>query len=61
MAAGSNIDEIFWNDMPVKAIYEYRQKNFSNAPDRPLSRGLNGADSLVSLSSDQADQSQTRR
>jgi tetratricopeptide (TPR) repeat protein len=46
---GLEYDEIFWNDMPVKAIYEYRQKNFSNAPDRPLSRGLNGADSLVSL------------
>jgi hypothetical protein len=46
---GLEYDEIVWNDMPIRAIYEFRQKNFVNAPTRPLSRGLNGSDNLVSL------------
>lgn len=46
---GLEYDEIVWNDVALKAIYEFRQKNFSNAPDRPLSRGLNGSDNLFSL------------
>jgi hypothetical protein len=46
---GLEYDEIVWNDMPIRAIYEFRQKNFSNASDRPLSRGLSGSDNLVSV------------
>jgi Tetratricopeptide repeat len=46
---GLEYDEIVWNDMLVRTIYEFRQKNFTNAPDRPLSRGLNGSDNLVSV------------
>ena len=33
----------------VKNTFEFRQKSFSNAADRPLSTGLNGSDKLVSL------------
>lgn len=36
-------------DIQVKGIFEFRQKYFSNAADRPLSTGLNGSDKLVSL------------
>jgi tetratricopeptide (TPR) repeat protein len=46
---GLEYDEIVWNDMPIKAVYEFRQKNYTNAPTRPLSRGLNGSDNLVSV------------
>jgi hypothetical protein len=47
--AGLEYDEIVWNDLALRTIYEFRQKNFTDAPDRPLSRGLNGHDNLVSL------------
>ena len=36
-------------DFRVKPIFEFRQKNFTNAADRPLSRGLQGSDKLASL------------
>jgi tetratricopeptide (TPR) repeat protein len=36
-------------DIEVKSTFEFRQKYFSNAPDRPLSTGLDGNDKLVSL------------
>ena len=41
---------IMFDDVATKVTYEFRQKNFTNAAERPLSRGLNGADNLVSLS-----------
>jgi Tetratricopeptide repeat len=47
---GLEYDETVWNDLLLKTVFEFRQKNFTNAPDRPLSRGLNGSDKLVSLS-----------
>jgi tetratricopeptide (TPR) repeat protein len=47
--AGLEYDEIVLNDLALKTVYEFRQKNFTNAPNRPLSRGLNGSDNLVSL------------
>ena len=37
------------NNFRVKPVFEFRQKNFSNSGDRPLSRGLNGSDKLASL------------
>ena len=37
------------NDFRIKPVFEFRQKNFTNASDRPLSRGLNGSDKLASL------------
>ena len=36
-------------EVHLKSVFEFRDKNFTNAPDRPLSRGLNGTDKLVSL------------
>jgi hypothetical protein len=47
---GLEYDEIVWNDLALKSVFEFRQKNFTNAPDRPLSRGLDGSDKLLSLS-----------
>jgi hypothetical protein len=47
---GLEYDETVWHDMLVKTAFEFRQKNFTNAPDRPLSRGLDGSDKLVSVS-----------
>jgi tetratricopeptide (TPR) repeat protein len=36
-------------DIDLRATFEFRQKSFSNAPDRPLSTGLDGSDKLVAL------------
>jgi tetratricopeptide (TPR) repeat protein len=38
-----------WDDLSLRAIFEYRKKGFTNASDRPLSTGLNGSDKLVSV------------
>jgi hypothetical protein len=38
-----------WDDLRVRGVFEFRQKKFSNASDRPLSTGLDGNDKLVSL------------
>jgi len=46
---GLEYDQIVWNDLALKGIFEFRQKGFTNAPTRPLSTGLNGSDKLVSL------------
>lgn len=47
--AGAEATALAWNDFRLKGLFEYRDKNFNSAPDRPLSRGLNGSDKLVSL------------
>jgi hypothetical protein len=47
---GIEYDEIVWNDLALRAAFEFRHKNYTNAPDRPLSTGLNGNDKLVTLS-----------
>jgi tetratricopeptide repeat protein len=47
--AGLEATAMLWSDLAAKLIYEARVKNFSNAATRPLSRGLNGVDNLVSL------------
>lgn len=46
---GSEFTAAIWQDLHLKSIFEFRQKNFTSAPDRPLSRGLNGSDKLLSL------------
>jgi hypothetical protein len=46
---GLEYDQIAWNDLALKGIFEFRQKSFTNAATRPLSSGLNGSDKLVSL------------
>lgn len=47
---GAEYDETVWRDLLLKSAFEFRQKNFTNAPDRPLSRGLDGSDKLLTLS-----------
>jgi len=50
IGTGIEYDQIVWNDLALKSIFEFRHKGFTNAPDRPLSTGLGGSDKLVSLS-----------
>lgn len=49
LGAGGEFTSHLWQDIFLKSIFEFRDKNFTNAVDRPLSRGLNGSDKLVSL------------
>jgi hypothetical protein len=46
---GLEYDQIVWNDLALRSIFEFRQKGFTNAPTRPLSTDLNGSDKLVTL------------
>jgi tetratricopeptide (TPR) repeat protein len=46
---GLEYDEVVWHDLSLRATVEAREKHFANAPDRPLSTGLDGHDTLVSL------------
>ena len=50
VGVGLEYDQVAWDDLAVKTVYEFRHKNYTNAPDRPLSTGLDGNDNLVSLS-----------
>ena len=50
IGTGIEYDQIVWNDLALKSVFEFRHKGFTNAPDRPLSTGLGGSDKLVSLS-----------
>jgi hypothetical protein len=47
---GLEYDQLVWGDLALKGVFEFRHKTFSNAPTRPTSTGLDGNDSLVSLS-----------
>jgi hypothetical protein len=47
---GIEYDEIVWNDLALRAAFEFRHKDYTNAPDRPLSTGLGGNDKLVTFS-----------
>jgi tetratricopeptide (TPR) repeat protein len=38
------------NDVALRGVFEFRQKTFDNANDRPLSTGFNGNDKIVTLS-----------
>ena len=46
---GLEYDQIVWNDLALKGVFEFRQKGFTNAPTRPLSVGLSGNDKLLTL------------
>ena len=37
-------------DLSLRNVFEFRQKTFTNAADRPLSNGLSGSDKVISLS-----------
>ncbi|HVB82534.1 MAG TPA: tetratricopeptide repeat protein [Candidatus Binataceae bacterium] len=36
-------------DVSARVVFEFRQKKFSDAPDRPFSKGLSGSDKLIWL------------
>ena len=46
---GGEATAIGWRDIHLKSVFEFRAKNFNDAADRPLSRGLNGSDKLFTL------------
>ena len=46
---GGEATAVAWNDFRLKSVFEFRNKNFNDAPDRPLSRGLTGSDKVFSL------------
>jgi hypothetical protein len=48
--AGIEMTGTFFGDVATKLSAEFRQKTFADAPDRPLSTGLSGNDTIVSLS-----------
>lgn len=50
LGAGGEAAALAWGDVRLRSAFEFRQKNFNDAPDRPLSRGFNGSDKLVVLS-----------
>lgn len=47
--AGFETTGVVWHDLALRAAFEFRQKTFDNAPDRPLSSGLSGNDKLVAF------------
>jgi fibronectin-binding autotransporter adhesin len=47
--AGFETTAVLWDDLSARTVYEFRQKDFTNAPDRPLSNGLSGNDNLFRL------------
>jgi tetratricopeptide (TPR) repeat protein len=47
--AGVETTGTFFGDVATKLAWEYRQKTFANAPQRPLSSGLSGHDNVVTL------------
>ena len=49
LGVGGEATALAWKDIRIKSIFEFRNKNFNDAPDRPLSRGLSGSDKLVSV------------
>ena len=49
LGVGGEATALISPDIRLKSVFEFRQKNFNNAPDRPLSRAFNGSDKLVSI------------
>ena len=47
--AGLETTALLFGDVAARLVFEFRQKNFTDAPDRPVSRGLNGNDTVVTL------------
>ena len=44
---GGESTALVWDDLRSKLTFEFRQKSFTNAADRPISTGFNGSDKLV--------------
>lgn len=49
LGVGGESTALVWDDVRLKSVFEFRQKNFNDAPNRPLSRAFTGSDKLVSL------------
>ena len=49
LGVGGEATAVAFGDVRLKSVFEFRNKNFNDAPDRPLSRGLTGSDKLFSL------------
>jgi hypothetical protein len=49
LGTGAEATALAFGDMRLRSVFEFRQKNFNDAPDRPLSRGLTGSDKLISI------------
>lgn len=49
LGVGGEANAAVWEEIRVRSVFEFRNKNFQDAPDRPLSRGLNGSDKIFSL------------
>lgn len=47
--AGFETTGVVWDDIALRAAFEFRQKTFTNAPDRPTSSGLTGSDKVFAL------------
>jgi Tetratricopeptide repeat len=47
--AGFEATGVVWNDIALRGAFEFRQKTFDNAVDRPASIGLTGNDKLMAL------------
>jgi tetratricopeptide (TPR) repeat protein len=48
--AGLEATGTVWDDIALRGFFEFRQKKFTNAPDRPASTALDGNDKVFSLS-----------
>ena len=49
LGVGGEQTATVFGDLRVKSTFEFRQKNFNDAPDRPLTRLFNGSDKYLSL------------
>src|SRR5262249_35057184 len=49
VGVGGEATAVAFGDIRGKGAFEVRQKNFNDAPDRPLTRLFNGSDKFVSL------------
>jgi hypothetical protein len=47
LGAGLEGTAVLWGDLSARVAYEFRDKNFTAAPDRPASVGLTGNDNLL--------------
>jgi hypothetical protein len=49
LGVGTEATAVTWKDLQLRSVFEFRNKNFNDAPDRPQSRGFTGSDKLFSL------------
>ena len=49
LGAGLETTAVLWGDLSMRLAYEFRDKNFASAADRPASVGLTGNDNLVTF------------